>query len=333
VQSIYNIGNSIISHEDTLITNLNIGEPGNNTWDFFNLQSHITVISTSVNPATSPYISEFPGSNYVLETPEEMMGVPASFYSYINVTDDAFNVYGAKMQVTLPNMTIGQKLVNNPAEKSFIFPMTYLTEWTDVFQFTASSFLNGAPMNSYTENHRKHYKCDGYGMLRTPDNEIVQALRLREDETRYEAATGSYEREISYEIIALNGFSISFTAVDTLAPDNGFIDVRDVLWTTAGTVEVKPELLQPSNFNLEQNYPNPFNPSTTIKFSITEQSQVSLVIYDVLGNEVETIVNDNLPTGSYSTMWLPAGNISGGVYFCRLSANNLTKTIKMIYIK
>ena len=333
VQIIYAIGNSLTSHEDTLTTNVNIGAPGNNTWDFLDLKSHFAVTSTSVNPVTSPYIGEFPGSNLVLLTPETMMGVPASFYSYVTVTDDAFNVSSAKMEVTLPTMSIGQKLVNSPAEKSFIFPMTYLTEWTDIFQFTASSFLNGAPMNSYTENHRKHYKCDAYGTIRTPYNEILPALRLREDETRYEAATGDYSREISYEIVALNGFSVSFSAVDTLAPDNGFIDVTDVLWTTSGTVDVQPHPFIPSDFNLEQNYPNPFNPATTIKFSISEPSQVSLVIYDVLGNEVETIINDNLQSGAYSSVWLPLSNISGGVYFCRLTANNLAKTIKMIYLK
>ncbi len=333
VTTVYTFGNTITSHEDTLTTNLNIGAPGNNTWDFFNLNSHIAVTSKSVNPATTPYIGEFTGANYALETPEVMMGVATNFYSYINITNEAFNVLGAKMQVSIPNMILGQKMVNNPPEKSFIFPMTYLTEWTDVFQFTVSSTLNGTPMNSSTENHRKHYKCDGYGMMRTPNNDIVPALRLREDETRYKPATGDYSREISYEIIALNGFSVSFSAVDTLSPDNGFIDVTDVLWTSMGTVGVHPEPLTPTNFSLEQNYPNPFNPMTTIKFSIIEQSKVSLIIYDVLGNEVETIINEELPSGSYNTTWLPSSSISGGVYFCRLYANNLSKTIKMVYLK
>jgi hypothetical protein len=75
----------------------------------------------------------------------------------------------------------------------------------------------------------------------------------------------------------------------------------------------------PDKFVLEQNYPNPFNPTTTIRFSIPQSSYVTLKIYDLLGQEIETLVNENLPAGQYKSEWNAAG-YSSGVYFYRLLA-------------
>ena len=85
----------------------------------------------------------------------------------------------------------------------------------------------------------------------------------------------------------------------------------------------------PTNFTLEQNYPNPFNPSTTIEFSIPKESFVTLKVYDLLGREVATLVNEKLPTGTYSRVF-NAENLSSGVYFYRLEAKNFSQTRKLI---
>ena len=96
----------------------------------------------------------------------------------------------------------------------------------------------------------------------------------------------------------------------------------------------------PIKFSLEQNYPNPFNPSTTIRYTIKENSLVSLKIYDVLGNEVATLVNEVKPAGNYSVNFNSVG-LTSGVYFYKLSAGNqstssgqvFTETKKMILLK
>lgn len=90
--------------------------------------------------------------------------------------------------------------------------------------------------------------------------------------------------------------------------------------------------LTPVAFSLEQNYPNPFNPATMIKFSIPEASNVSLKIYDVLGNEVSNIVNGQLDAGQYEYNF-NATNLSSGIYFYKLEAGNFVDTKKMILIK
>ncbi len=88
----------------------------------------------------------------------------------------------------------------------------------------------------------------------------------------------------------------------------------------------------PEKFNLEQNYPNPFNPSTKIRFSIPSNEFVALKIYNVLGSEITTLVNDNLQAGSYEVDFNSEG-LTSGVYFYTLSTNNFTNTRKMILTK
>jgi len=86
------------------------------------------------------------------------------------------------------------------------------------------------------------------------------------------------------------------------------------------------------NFSLEQNYPNPFNPATSISFTIPKENFVSLKIYDVLGKEVQTLVNGNKVPGDYKIKW-DASNFPSGVYFYKLTVNNQSIEKKMVLIK
>ncbi|MBT8382610.1 MAG: T9SS type A sorting domain-containing protein [Ignavibacteria bacterium] len=88
----------------------------------------------------------------------------------------------------------------------------------------------------------------------------------------------------------------------------------------------------PSKYALSQNYPNPFNPSTTIRFSIPASSLVTLKVYDVLGNEVATLVSEKKPVGSYEVKF-DAVSLPSGIYFYRLQANDFAQVKKMILLK
>jgi ligand-binding sensor domain-containing protein len=98
-------------------------------------------------------------------------------------------------------------------------------------------------------------------------------------------------------------------------------------------VEVKEKSNEtPTRFTLYQNYPNPFNPSTTIEFDIPERTNVKLVVYDILGREVETIIDKELEPGKYKVNF-NATNLPSGVYFYTLRTPKFTKTNKMLLIK
>jgi hypothetical protein len=99
----------------------------------------------------------------------------------------------------------------------------------------------------------------------------------------------------------------------------------------------------PKSYYLSQNYPNPFNPTTKIKFDIPQDSRlrgnynVVLKVFDILGNEVATLVNEQLKPGTYEVEWpAPSGdgsNYSSGVYYYKLEAGDFKETKKMVLIK
>ena len=90
--------------------------------------------------------------------------------------------------------------------------------------------------------------------------------------------------------------------------------------------------IQPTEFNLFQNYPNPFNPNTKISYRLSVPGFVSLKVYDVLGNEIETLVNETKSAGDYQLDYY-AYELSSGIYYYKMSAGNVTLVRKMVLLK
>ncbi len=88
----------------------------------------------------------------------------------------------------------------------------------------------------------------------------------------------------------------------------------------------------PSKFSLEQNYPNPFNPSTKIVYNVPKESQVKLAVFNILGQQVATLVNEVKPAGKY-TINFDASKLSSGVYVYQLTSQNQILSKKMILLK
>lgn len=129
-----------------------------------------------------------------------------------------------------------------------------------------------------------------------------------------------------------------FTSADT-----GYVVGEDpltggtgyVLKTTdgGGVTGISPSSNEtPKEYKLLQNYPNPFNPSTTISYQIPSQGRVTLKVYDLLGREVATLVNEELKPGSYGTTWDAAG-FASGVYFYRLQSGEFVDIKRLILLR
>ena len=110
----------------------------------------------------------------------------------------------------------------------------------------------------------------------------------------------------------------------------GFCFLDSVMNKTG--VDISEELVNPEQFNLYQNYPNPFNPSTKISWQSPVSSRQTLKIFDVLGREVATLIDEEKQAGTYEITW-NAANLPSGVYFYQLKAGSYTATKKLLLLK
>ena len=131
----------------------------------------------------------------------------------------------------------------------------------------------------------------------------------------------------------LNGGATPIVGIDTdIDGELRNETVPDIGADEFDLVGVEDEIMFPTEFVLEQNYPNPFNPSTKIKYSIPQSSKVVIKVFDILGKEIETLVNKEKQTGTYEITWNAASLPSGG-YFYPLKASDFVDTKKMILLK
>lgn len=128
---------------------------------------------------------------------------------------------------------------------------------------------------------------------------------------------------------SIEGFGNDYAPFRRADTDDPLIRAT-VFSSVIGIQQVSSEV--PVRFSLEQNYPNPFNPATNIKFSIPKQELVKLVVYDILGKEVVTLVNENMSPGIYKVDFNGSAYASG-IYFYRIESASFTDVKKMILIK
>jgi hypothetical protein len=129
------------------------------------------------------------------------------------------------------------------------------------------------------------------------------------------------------------GQGVQFSLASAFAP--GSIGTSRP-WTLEPVAE-RPEVGLPETFSLSQNYPNPFNPTTTIRYQLAEPRSISLVVFDVLGQVVRTLVKDTQEPGSYDVIWDGRNNsgqaVGSGIFFYRLQAGTFVETRSMTLLK
>jgi uncharacterized lipoprotein YddW (UPF0748 family) len=149
-------------------------------------------------------------------------------------------------------------------------------------------------------------------------NNVKQIIAITaNDTTRYTDNAVTYGASYAYTV----------TAFDKLNNESNATSKISVIVTG-----VEEEPAAPSVYSLDQNYPNPFNPVTTLSFSLGQANNTSLTIYDVLGREITTVVNDFLDAGTYQYQFSGA-NLASGVYLYRIVSGSFVQTKKMILQK
>ncbi len=135
----------------------------------------------------------------------------------------------------------------------------------------------------------------------------------------------TYQR---WEAATMRGSSSSEIAL----AESTWVDFQRQTGTYASTTDIGNDPPSIHSFKLYGNYPNPFNPGTEVRFEVSGLGFVSLKIYDVLGKEIATLVNETLPAGNYKRRW-EANGLPGGVYFYRLITDGFSDVKKMVLVK
>ncbi|MBT8387477.1 MAG: hypothetical protein KJO12_08710 [Ignavibacteria bacterium] len=174
VANMFAIGNSTTTNEDTLQSSVDIGSlGGGNNWDFQALQSNLTADLTSVDPSTTPFLSDFPTANICTQNISIVGNDTLKLWSYSNLSSNFDNLGSATIVSSFPIVT---KINNDPYRRTYEHPMTINTQWMQTY--TQTIFINGTPINSSTVNIS--FLVDAHGTMTLPGGASYEALRIRE---------------------------------------------------------------------------------------------------------------------------------------------------------
>jgi hypothetical protein len=200
-----------------------------------------------------------------------------------------------------------------------IFPRFYATDFlpagtipVELTSFVASVNENNVTLSWSTATETNN---QGFEIQKSNGNEFLAIGFVSGNGTSTEVKTYSY----TDRNLAAGSYSYRLKQVDF----DGTFAYSDV---------VNADVTAPVQFELSQNYPNPFNPSTTINFSIPQSSIVTLKVFNTLGQEVKTLVNQNMESGVHSISF-DASDLNSGIYFYRLDAGQFSEVRKMTLIK
>lgn len=196
---------------------------------------------------------------------------------------------------------------------------SYSTFYDPASPHTGLNFIDSVYVESYYSRNASIVMKENIYAINTPKtnkylvSSSIDTLLLKDGFT------------FNYKIIAKDKGIIPETSS---SPDTGYYQIK---WGTTSVDDIKHEAI---GFNLGQNYPNPFNPSTVISWQLLISSFVTLKVYDMLGNEIAILVNEEMRPGQYHNKFeTDRYKLASGIYFYQLRAGNLIETKKMIFLR
>jgi hypothetical protein len=295
------------------------GDPGpDQKWTFTNFALRDSMKDNWINPQATPYFSTFPLSNVCLLD---------TCYNYYVKDDTSIELIGLVTSNTVIKYTNPYTILT--------FPFTYNSAFSDSFAASVSidsGFINQTGYVAVTG--------DAYGVLTLPIGTFNNALRIKyiittiDSSTTYQLSLKTvntiYEWYIpgkKYYIFKIMNTSSTVPGYGSWNTTTAFYNPGSISTDVAGSFNKLP-----LEFNLNQNFPNPFNPATIISYQLGERVNVKLIVYDILGKEIKTLVSKIQDPGNYQVEF-NAANLPSGEYFYRLEAGNFSESKKLVIIK
>lgn len=186
------------------------------------------------------------------------------------------------------------------------------------------SLIGGVTFSPYIDSMQV-----GYSIIQDPN------IWVKLGPTLVSLDSNNIWQEYKYNLSSLNGQNVylGFRYWMNTTIDGLWCNIDDIFVGNRSAIGIKPIGTNvPKSFALRQNYPNPFNPVTNIEFDLPKSEYVSLVVYNTLGQQVRTLVAEDLKAGSYKVDF-DAKDLPSGAYFYRINAGTFSKTSKMILTK
>ncbi len=199
----------------------------------------------------------------------------------------------------------------------------------------ATVFANNQVIVSDPFNNTWQFVSIPWSLLTSKDTAFVRSNTFAGSWTHTDNAfNNSMVRDFQFDSNALNP---PHTGTPTWV-DDYYLDQMQLVPEATGVTGINGEQNIPIQYKLDQNYPNPFNPTTQISYNLPQNVTVSLKIYNIMGKEVKTLVNNQLQSpGSYTVQWDGRDNsgnmVASGTYLYRIQASHFTETKKMILLK
>ncbi|HQY21741.1 MAG TPA: T9SS type A sorting domain-containing protein [Ignavibacteria bacterium] len=302
--------------------NVSEGNAGlNQNWNFSGISFIDSTSVTFVNSGSTPYGSQFPGSN--ISSSNDNVN-----YNYMTTSETnlMINGYGGPDGV----------IINSDAQMFMQFPFTFNSSFTD--NFSSDYTLSGTQI---FRTGTTTVTGDAWGTIVLPSGTFTNALRVKYIILTKDSSfigtpfvtlisTNSYVWfipgrkfpvfEIVYSTISINGIVFGNNKTVNYNQD-----------PVSGISVISSEI--PEDFNLSQNYPNPFNPKTVINYELQVTGNAKLKVFDVLGNEVAEPVNEKQNAGSYSVDFDGSGFASGTYFYSLYIDGRLLATKRMMLLK
>jgi len=213
-----------------------------------------------------------------------------------------------------------------PYELYASFPMNFQQIFSQSINVYDTTYdLSWQVLSTDFYNTLVDVKIDGYGTLKLPGKDL-ECLRVKREYSWFQF------KEFNY--ITREGVIVYVTDIPLNEPDTGYVNGYRQLLLAESFVSVEDENTIPTQFSLEQNYPNPFNPSTTISYQLPEASDVTLKIFNTLGEEVATLINNEyISAGEHSSLFIVNSSLPSGVYFYKMTGGNYSETKKMLLLR
>jgi hypothetical protein len=323
----FHAGNKLIEYYNTTAASIDVGTGTMTAWDFSAINTDSYHDCSIISAGLTPFRPDYPSAHVAFEY-DSSSGNEHNWEYYCR------SVYYVHLHglvfSTLENPYDLRKIIYNPIKIFAAFPLTLNTAWKDTVTEQEKIYQDSTQVSVDETTVITNAVVDAYGTITFPGGKTAEALRavIREMHEK----NGATEEKLFFRWFTVTGETFTAEA-DPASPTTGIVNVSSIKWVlNSASTDVAEDLLKPVFFKLDQNYPNPFNPSTTISYSLPEESNVELKVFDAIGNETAVLANERKPAGVYTVRFSGQG-ISSGVYFVRIKAGEFIQARKMILLK